>query len=135
MELTKAFGLYWSDRGSSANRLRAATETLLSERRVPRFTINRNRKRVRISLHDRIEIFKARDADSAEYLLAIKWLGNTGSHYGLDEFSDDDLLDGFELFEHVVERVYRRPEHRLKKIAKGINVRKGRPAKPRRRRR
>jgi hypothetical protein len=130
-ELTNAFGLYWSDRGSSANRLRAATEALLTHRRVPRTKINKHRKRVRISLHDRIEIFKNKDSQSSEYLIAIKWLGNAGSHYGLDELSGDDLLDGFELFEHVVERVYQSPERRLKKIAKGINARKGRPAKRR----
>lgn len=132
-ELRKAFALFWSDVGSGANRLRAATEALLTDKGVARFTINRLRKRVSIALHDRIVKFQLEDPDSADYLLAIKWLGNAGSHDSLDKLKGDDLLDGFELFEHVLERVYVRREKALKRKAKAISARKGRPAKPRRR--
>jgi len=130
-ELGKAFSLFWHDRGSCANRLRTAAEALLTERKVPQTTLNRRGKRERISLHARIDKFKQKDAGSADYLLAIKWLGNAGSHANLDELSGDDLLNGFELFEHLIERVYVRREEHLKKMAKRINSRKGKPIRKR----
>jgi Domain of unknown function (DUF4145) len=128
-QLRKAFSLFWSDTGSSANRLRAAAEALLTDRRVPSTAI-KNGKRKRIWLHDRIERFKQKEAESADYLLAIKWIGNVGSHYNFDELELADLLDGFELIEHVVERIYVRRDKRLKKMANAINLRKGRPLRP-----
>lgn len=130
-ELKKAFSLYWFDTGSCANRLRAAAETLLTDRNIPRTMLNRKGKRERLSLHARIENFKQADPRSADYLLAIKWLGNVGSHVNVDELGRDDLLNGFELFEHLVELVYVQREKHLKKIAKSINSRKGRPTRHR----
>jgi Domain of unknown function (DUF4145) len=125
-ELRRAFSLFWTDTGSCANRLRAAVEALLTDRKVPRSTINK-KGRERLSLHARIEKFKQTDANSADYLLAIKWLGNAGSHANLDELGGDDLLNGFELFQHVVDTIYVQREKHLKKIAQRINSRKGRP--------
>lgn len=130
-ELKKAFSLFWSDKGSCANRLRAAAEALLTDKKVPRATKNGKGKMIRVSLHDRIERFGKIDPGSADYLSAIKWLGNAGSHANLDELGGDDLLNGFELFERVLESVYVQREKNLKKIAKAINSRKGRPAKRR----
>ena len=126
-ELKRAFSLFWSDTGSCANRLRAAAETLLTDRKVPRTRLNKEGKRERISLHARIEKFRRTDARSAEYLSAIKWIGNAGSHPNVDELNGDDLLDGFELFEHVIELIYMRREEHLKKLARNINSRRGRP--------
>jgi hypothetical protein len=73
VELKRAFSLFWTDTGACANRLRAAVEALLTDRKIPRSTINKTGKRERISLHARIEKFKQSDEGSAEYLLAIKW--------------------------------------------------------------
>lgn len=131
-ELKKAFGLYWSDPASSANRLRVSVEVLLNDQKVAKTVVNKKGKRETLNLHARIEKFKAKDAEAANYLLAIKWLGNAGSHAGLDSLDDGDLLGGFELIEHVIERLYVRREARLKQIAKGLNQRKGRPVRRRR---
>jgi hypothetical protein len=129
--LKKSFALFWSDKGACANRLRAVAEALLTDKKVPYAAKNGKGKKIRISLHDRIQRFRRIDPGSADYLLAIKWLGNAGSHANFDELGGDDLLNGFELFEHVIESVYVQRERRLKKIAKAINSRKGRPAKRR----
>lgn len=131
-ELRTAFGLYWSDAPSSANRLRVAVEILLNDQKIPKTVVNKKSKRESLSLHARIEKFRAKDAASAEYLLAIKWLGNAGSHSGLDSIEDEDLLGGFELIEHLIERIYVRREARLNKIAKGLNKRKGKAVRRRR---
>lgn len=127
-ELRKAFALLWSDAGSCANRLRTAVEVLLTDRKVPgKRRSKKNRKWVRMDLHSRVEKFREKDSETAEYLLAIKWLGNVGSHTDLDALTVDDLLNGFELFEHVIQLVYVKHERKMKKIAKTINSRKGRP--------
>jgi hypothetical protein len=130
-ELKKAFQLLWSDSGSCANRLRAAVEALLTDRKIPRRQRTKA-KLTRISLHSRIKKFEEKDADTAQYLLALKWLGNVGSHTDLDELSVDDLLKGFELFEHVIQLVYVKHSNKMKKIAKAINSRRGRPVRRRR---
>ncbi|MEO1169138.1 MAG: DUF4145 domain-containing protein [Pseudomonadota bacterium] len=120
-ELLNAFELYWSDSRSSANRLRAAAEAMLTERGVSRYSFDKKNKRYRLSLHARIERFEKKNAKAAEYLMAIKWLGNAGSHDGLDKLTDQDLLGGFELFEHVLETLYAGKTKKLDKIAKGLN--------------
>lgn len=128
-EISSAFGLVWSDRKSCANRLRSAAEALLTDRGIPRKRHNKKKKLVRLDLHARIVLFKSKDSQSADYLLAIKWLGNVGSHTSLDSLSVGDLLDGFELFEQVIQHVYEKHEQKLKKLAKAISARKGKPAK------
>ncbi len=133
-ELQRAFSLLWSDPGSSANRLRSAVEALLTDKKVPRTTIGRNSKRSRLSLHSRIVSFRTKDVAAADLLLAVKWLGNAGSHTNLEELERTDLLDGFELFEHVLELVYVRRAAALTRLAKQITTRKGKPAKKKRRR-
>lgn len=113
-ELRKAFALIWSDKGSCANRLRSAVEALLTERGVPKTSISKKGKRVFLLPQARIEKFKIKNAEAAEILTAIKWLGNAGSHANDDELSIDELLDGFELFEHVLNVVYDKSKKRLK---------------------
>ena len=132
-ELRKASALYWSDTGSCANRLRSAVEALLTEQKVVRYTTDKNGKRVPLTLHSRIDKFRAKDAHSAEMLLAIKWLGNAGSHANLDALSADNVLDGFDLFEHVVERIYANRDKAMKRLATKITSRKGKPAKAKKR--
>lgn len=130
-ELSKAFSLFWSDVDASANRLRVAVEALLTDRKVPRSKVSSSGKRNQLTLHARIEIFKQKDPTSADYLLAIKWLGNAGSHAGLNNIDRSDILYGFELIDHVIQRIYVRREQHLAKVAKRINSRKGKPVKKR----
>ena len=126
-ELKRAFALVWVDIGSSANRLRSAIEVFLNERKVLKTT--KNKKGKRLDLHGRIKLFHTKNADAANSLEAVKWLGNEGSHANLDSLTIDDLLDGFELFEYAIERVYVRRTERLSKIAAGINKQKGKRPK------
>jgi hypothetical protein len=126
LDLRKAFALFWIDSGACANRLRKSVETLLTERKIAKAVINKHRKSS-LSLHDRIVRFQKVDKTSADYLFAVKWLGNVGSHSGPDKLPHDHLLDGFELIEKVIERVYAKEEARLSKVAKKITSRKGKP--------
>ena len=85
----------------------------------------------RLSLHARIELFANKNpkknpnknADVGEKLLAIKWLGNTGSHS--DTLKHEDVLDAFELFSHALDEIFEETSVRLKKLSSSINRNKG----------
>jgi hypothetical protein len=122
-EITGAFKLYWSDLSSSMNRLRTGVELLLTEMKIARFAMTRKGKRLRLSLHDRIVKLKPTRPDLAEALLAVKWLGNAGSHPG--QVSQDDVLDGMELMEHILHERYEPRQKVVSRLSKEINRRKG----------
>ena len=100
-------------------------EALLTERGVARHFNNTKNKRKLLSLHNRIVKFRAKNAASAEALLAIKWLGNEGSHSTPEGLGFEDLLDAYELFEHVIEQIYVKRDRRILKLASGINKERG----------
>lgn len=120
-QLSRSFPLYWLDRSACANAVRATVETMLTERGIPETTTNRQDKIVRISLHDRIEKFKAMNQAAADLLLAIKVLGNVGSHG--DDVTVDDLLDAYEILDHVVDTVYSTRAERAARLASELTAR------------
>lgn len=81
--------------------------------------INRNKKRVKLSLHNRIEEFKKKSSALADLLMAIKWLGNAGSH--ITAITSNDILDAYEMMEHLLAEIYDPPAKNLAKLAKQIN--------------
>ncbi|MCU1283314.1 MAG: hypothetical protein JWM53_6860 [bacterium] len=130
-ELVLAFQLFWSDPGSCANHIRSAVERLLTAQRIPQ-TNGRTAKtggRRFLTLATRVERFRARHKALADSLDAIRWLGNAGSH--ADTITCDDVLDGFEILEHVLDTLYVKRERRVGALTRAINRRKG----PRSRRR
>ncbi|AVR45432.1 hypothetical protein C7S20_09200 [Christiangramia fulva] len=80
-----------------------------------------NGKRKPISLHKRILIFDNKEL--TDLLIAIKWIGNTGSHLG--DLETIDILEAYKLLEFALNRLYANPEKEIKKITKDINKRKG----------
>jgi hypothetical protein len=123
-EIKGAFKLYWSDPGSSMNRLRAGVELLLNEMRIVRSVKTKKGKRRRLTLHERI-VNKLQPVRPhfAEALLAVKWLGNAGSHPG--QVSQDDVLDGMELMEHILHERYEPRQKAVSRLSKEINRRRG----------
>lgn len=63
--------------------------------------------------------------------MAVKWLGNAGTH---DVLTHEDVLDAFELLDHTLDEVYHDRSKRILRTAKAINRAKG-PAKKRPKRR
>lgn len=125
-ELGQAFALIWADVGSSGNRLRSAVEALLDDQKVPRRKLNKTKGKMRpLNLHERINEFRKKQAEAADLLEAVKWLGNAGSHASLMKLSWDDLLDGFELFEHVIDLIYVGRVEKMKRRAQEIIKQKG----------
>jgi hypothetical protein len=131
--LVAAFSLIWCDLGAAANRLRAGVEALLDDQGVAKTYIY-NRRRRPLSAHNRIEKFRVKDREAADYLMAIKWLGNEGSHGAAEDVSRDDLLNAMELFEAAVDRVFVKSADKFAKLAAGISRRKGKKEKAKRKR-
>lgn len=123
-EIIKAFNLFWCDLSSYANKIRNAVERLMDEKRIKKYHKPKgSRKEVILSLHQRLELFKAKQPEISDHLMAIKWLANVGSHAG--EIKLNDALDGFELLEYCIEKLYDNRELKLKNLSKKINKRRG----------
>ncbi len=128
-ELLRAFALNWSDVGSAGHRLRVAVETLMNECKIQKkvkIKTGQNKNKFRnLSLDERIKKFSQKQEDAATQLMAIKWLGNIGSHAGLAVLTYDDLLDAFEHFEYALDLIYVKKGAHLAKRAKHISNKKG----------
>ncbi|ACV25490.1 DUF4145 domain-containing protein [Kangiella koreensis] len=122
-ELISASSLFWSDLSASANRIRTALELILTHKKINKTKLTNSRKRRILSLHERIELFKVKDPQLAEIMLAVKWLGNAGSHTG--SLNTNNVLEAFELLDHVIEHLFVKKLKRLRELTKGINKKKG----------
>lgn len=121
--LLESFSLYWSNPSASGNALRIALEALIDHQGVNKWEKSASGKRFMRKLHARVVEFATQKPDIGEKLLALKWLGNSGSHFsGLKQ---KDVVTGFELFEYVIDELFVRKRHRLAKTAKRIIRRKG----------
>ena len=122
-QVRESFKLFFLDPGAAVNSLRAAVEALLTDLKVKRFVQTRNGRKS-LSLHARIGLLPAKYDSLKDLLLAIKWLGNAGSHSGT-EVSTSDMRTTFDLLEHVLSEVYEQKTKKLKAVAKSVNKKKG----------
>jgi hypothetical protein len=144
--LKAGFKLAFADPNSAANQLRTTVECLLDELKVPKKARFKHRnssmscavcgkatpvakppttrgKFTDISLHQRIEKLPEKYRSLREDLLAVKWLGNAGSHSA--GISREHMLTGYEIMERCLARLYD-PHHKdLDQKIKSINRKKG----------
>jgi hypothetical protein len=120
--------LYWADVGACANRIRVAVEKLLDLRNIQRTVEGKNGQSSTLTTHKRIQKLTEIDADASKLLLAIKWVGNTESHDGLDEIELIDIYSYFDIFEYLIDEYFVRQKERLWLVADELNARKGQPA-------
>ena len=118
-ELQRSYALYFADPASAANPLRSAVECFMDATGTVK-----ERGGQRLSLHKRLVEFKKVDADIAELLVAVKWLGNDGSHYG-HGLTHDELLKAYEVFLHAMEKWFYNSESRVKTHASSISKGRG----------
>jgi hypothetical protein len=102
-ELVRAFGLYWTDPTAAGNVLRGCVELILTAKKVRR-TETAGGKRRRLTLHRRIELFQKSDAEAGKALMAVKWIGNEGSHAGALKLPD--VLDAVDVIENVIDEFW-----------------------------
>ncbi|MFD5901035.1 DUF4145 domain-containing protein [Streptomyces microflavus] len=120
--------ILWVDPSSAANRLRSAIEALMDHEGIPR-RWSTNGKKYDINLHKRIERFKKEKKDFAkvaDLLLAVKWIGNVGSHGSVIRIHD--VLDAIEILDRVIQQLYDTSAAMTEKKAEDIIARKGMPA-------
>lgn len=121
-EIINSFNIFWLDIASCANKVRVVVELIMDDKKVAKTFLDRG-KRKSYTLHKRIELFKINNIEQAELLMAIKWIGNSGSHINT-ELTKDDILDSFEILEHVITNLYETDTKRITKLTKQINKRK-----------
>lgn len=110
--LELSFSIVLQSPSSAVNSLRICVEELLDIYAIPK-----DKK-----LHNRIEEEvpkKPTLAPYKDYLMAIKWLGNTGSHG--DEINLADIIDVYEIMEFILKGLYTDDRSLLDK-AKLINL-------------
>lgn len=113
--LELSFSIVLQSPASAVNCLRSSLEKLLDIYSIPE-------KR----LHDRIDKdvpINPALAPYKDYLMAIKWLGNSGSH-DLDEIKIKDIIDVYEIMEFVLSNLYADIRNPLQKVIL-INEEKG----------
>jgi len=122
--IVSSFSLVFTNPSSSANQIRITLECLLTHLGINRFEI-KNRTRRRLSLNKRINLLPERKYKKIkEVCLAIKWLGNAGSHCE-DKITFDDVFDGYDMLSFVLEELYDNKHAHVKKLANKINAKKG----------
>jgi len=124
-EIRTAFGLFWYDDSSCANKIRIVVEMLMDDQKIPRTKINPKKptKTIRIDLDERIKMFGRTNKDISDHLLAIKFIGNFGSHVG--EMKRSDVLDALDLLEYSIEKLYDNRDSKIKEKSDRIRLNKG----------
>jgi Domain of unknown function (DUF4145) len=103
-----------SDASAAANRLRTAIEVLLDAKQVRQFKTGSRSER--LNTHTRIELFGRTDASAAQHLMAMKVIGNVGSHER-EILPLSEVLAGMEHFARALEIIYDRKEKDLERRA------------------
>jgi len=112
--LEEAFSVFWISPAACAGRLRVAVERLMDHVGVAKTRPNKKGAQRRLTLNQRLEAFKEHNEPMGSLLIAVKWLGNTGSH---DDVTAADVLDGLEIMEHVIAEVVDGRSGRISQIA------------------
>lgn len=126
-ELRAAFALFWAQPEPCAGRIRVAVEALLDHIGVPKKTTTAKGKQIDLKLHERIEAFAVSNAVTGPHLMALKWLGNAGSHGS--RVSRIDLLDAFEIMEHALVEILDKRSAKVAALAEKM-TKKHAPKKP-----
>lgn len=122
--MRSSFILFWLDEDSCGNKIRSAIEKLLDLQKVNKTTINKQGKRQQLKLHSRIEKFKSKKPEIAKYLLALKWIGNQGSHNGRYKLTKNELVDAYRILELSLIDLYDKTRGDVNRLTKKINKEK-----------
>lgn len=121
--LKRVFSLCWNDIPASCNAIRVMVEMVLKEKWPDATGSNLNRK---IEKLQKDESDNSANLDVLAHLLALKWLGNSGSHD--DQLEERDLAVAFAIIEEVLLLLYPKTKH-VKSFVNMVNTAKGRPIK------
>ncbi|MCW8895536.1 DUF4145 domain-containing protein [Sulfurimonas sp.] len=122
--IENSFSTVLINKSASANQVRIAVECLLTHLKIKQFNVRIGRRRQRLNLHQRIELLPVKYKKIKDICLAIKWLGNAGSHCD-EDMKIDDVFDGYDMLSFVLEELFDNKHVHVKKLAKKINTKKG----------
>lgn len=129
--LKESYSLYWNHSSSCVNKLRIIVEEILDYLRIPKkekIKSGKNRGKFKnLSAHGRLGILKkkVKYEKLSKFLLAIKWIGNEGSHSHVD-LSTEELLEVYNILQEALDLIYIKTDEKLKKRVDEINKKKGR---------
>jgi len=129
--LNESFSFYFNHSASCINKLRVLVEEVLNNLDIQKKIKIRNGRNAgkfrKLSTHGRLEVLETKNKykEASEYLLALKWIGNKGSHKNSD-FTIKELLETYEILEKALDLIYVKSETKLKRIITQINKQKGR---------
>jgi Domain of unknown function (DUF4145) len=120
-EIEKSFELFWLDLGACANRLRISLERIMDQAHIARSG----------SLAKRISAYKANGLIHGQTMLALKIVGNIGSHEG--RVDRDVLLDAYRIYEDALAEIFGRRTVQMDAIRARIIETEGRSSRLRER--
>lgn len=118
--LERSFLLYWADTSAAANALRASLEFVLDELKVPRTQKRDDGSEHRLNLHQRIDAAEKQKPELKDLFLALKDVGNLGSHGG--DVADGDYSDAVEIFAHILTSLFQDDAKRIKELAQKLSA-------------
>lgn len=117
--LKESFALHSFQPPASASRLRVALELLMDSEGVPRDNVSAKGKKTELTLHARLETYSKSSVEIGPHLMALKWLGNAGSHFS--NVAVTDILDAYEVMEHALHEIIDKRSQAVAKLAKKLN--------------
>jgi hypothetical protein len=95
-EVMAAFAVFWSDKAGCVNHIRSAIELLLTRMKIKDKRQNGSYR----PADDRIRELEAAHPELAKHMMAVKWIGNFGSHAG--KVKDRDAFDAMDQMEFIL---------------------------------
>ena len=122
-QINLSFSHYFNDLSSCANRIRNGIELILDDLKAPKWRKTKaGNKQVFKNIHSRIEHYGNRNKSMSNHLLALKIIGNEGSHIGF--LKSEDILDSYEILEQLIDFTYTKKKERITELVKEIVNRK-----------
>lgn len=115
--LIASFSVYFSQPGAAANLIRITVERLLTAIGIP----DKNDKGRDINLHSRINSLEGQYAPYKEPLMAIKFLGNAGSHT-YDGVKTNDIEDAYEIMEYVTNDLFSGKKEAIEMLSERLST-------------
>ncbi|MFH5834212.1 DUF4145 domain-containing protein [Halalkalibaculum sp. DA384] len=111
-QVKKSFSSYWHDIPTSGNQIRKSLELIMDEQGIKD-----------MNLHDRIRKFGKKEPEISNQLMALKHIGNEGSHS--DDLDRENILKAFEVLHFSLTKLYSNKEQKIQQFITQINTNKG----------
>lgn len=122
-DILESFSIFLSQPNCAGNKIRTSIEKLMDFQKVRKTTTSRKtRKRVKLTLHNRIVAYGKKNDKLSENILAIKWIGNSASH--TQGLKVKDIFDAYDLLHYVLNEIYGNGAKHIAKITKTRNKQK-----------